>query len=474
MLQKGLTWATAVIENLFFAGIVFGWASLYPVLVEENFFSENCEHLNISANVTLPPCESQKQALAFVFVLSTSLGLFSSVFVGVALDHFGIWSVRTVLINLAVVSLLVTAHVSSEYSYALCATVSVLHISGLGLHITNLQISNLFPQNRNMYVAFISGALGSGSATFLILNHLYFQLETSFKVLFTAFASLYFLLNLRTFFLTPRFCAPENIPTDYTYGYKQIKDVPSNRSDYQMVRPKKDEKTQLLECHSFKQFVTKRVYIYTVLSNTVLNFTSMLYISVFNDFMVSLLKQNEQQVDFYVNIFGVIQFVGFIFSPLSGAITQYHKHRSTEDDHTASIRSCAIGLFIGGFCAVAMELCMIFPSAELQLVSMTMQVLSKAFFVSSSNTFISLIFPAKIFGKLYSVMAVCQATMLLLQQPLTLLLHEVLRDNFVIFNSLICAVSVLTMAQPIYVVFFYLRGESKHYDKKNEESLLLR
>jgi len=479
MLQKSLTFITAVIENLFFAGIVFGWANLYPVLVRENFFSENCLHSTAmtSSNFTMTslnvttPCESQKQSLSSVFVISTSLGLFSSVLVGWAMDRFGIWMVRTFLVNMAVCSLLATARLRVGDSRLLAVTVSVLHVSGLGLHMTNLQMANIFTNNRNMYVAFVSGALGSGSASFLILNYMYFELNLSFEVLFTSFACCYFLLNVRTFLLTPRYRAPENAPKNYEYGYKQLGS--SNQSDYQMVEKiiKNGEKANVVENDTFKRFVTKKVFIFTVVSNAVLNFTSMMYISVFNDFMASLLERNDQ-VDFYVNAFGIIQFAGFVFSPLSGAITQHFKRTSKEGERTAAIRSCTVGLFVGAFGAVAMETCMVFPSARLQLVSMTMQVASKAFFVSSSNALISVVFPAKMFGKLYSVMATCQAMMLLLQQPLMAFLAGALQGDFMVFNSVVSLLSLLTLAQPIYVAFFYLKKENGFYDKTNEESLL--
>ena len=233
----------------------------------------------------------------------------------------------------------------------------------------------------------------------------------------------------------------------------------------------KGEKTKLVEKETFKQFITKKVFIFTVLSNAVLNFTSMMYISVFNDFMTSLLERNEE-VDFYVNVFGIIQFVGFVFSPLSGAITQYFKRTSNEEERTAAIRSCTVGLFVGGFCAVVMETCMVLPSPRLQLVSMSAQVLSKAFFVSSSNALISVVFPAEMFGKLYSAMAVCQALMLLLQRPLMTFLTETLHGDFVTFNAIVSLVSLLTLAQPVYVAFFYLKKKNGFYDKTNEESLL--
>ena len=37
--QKLFTWVTAILEHLFFAGAIFGWPNIVPVLEEEQFFT---------------------------------------------------------------------------------------------------------------------------------------------------------------------------------------------------------------------------------------------------------------------------------------------------------------------------------------------------------------------------------------------------------------------------------------------------
>ena len=104
MIQKALTWITAVLENLFFAGIIFGWANIEPVLVKEGYFSEGCVNASTTKNVTIVTkvafdCKFQQKQLSLVFTLSTSTGLLCTLLVGPALDFFGTWVVRTVLVN---------------------------------------------------------------------------------------------------------------------------------------------------------------------------------------------------------------------------------------------------------------------------------------------------------------------------------------------------------------------------------------
>ena len=100
MIQKALSWITAVLENLFFAGIIFGWANIEPVLVKEGYFSEGCVNASTLNNVTMvtkgaSDCEFQQKQLSPVFTIATSCGLLFNVVVGSALDYLGIWTVRS-------------------------------------------------------------------------------------------------------------------------------------------------------------------------------------------------------------------------------------------------------------------------------------------------------------------------------------------------------------------------------------------
>ena len=455
MIQKYLTWLTAVIENLFFAGIIFGWANLQPVLVKEGYFGEGCANFSILGNGS-EICESQHKELSLVFTLGTSCGLFSTILVGSALDYLGIWTVRTVLVNIGVLALLVTG---TDTSNVLYYTFPLLHVAGLGLHVTNLQMSKMFYKNNNMYVSSISGALMSGSLTFLIFSYLYNKYIISFVNIFTIYSVFYFFLNLRTFLLTPKNRAPEKFKENFKYGYKEIKHIciKGETLDFDNFTDQTVHKNYN-KVSSFKTFARSLLFITTVLSNSIVNLIYMLYISTFNSFIFSLLQNKQEQkhkMNLYLYIFGIMQFTGILFSLLNGVGAKIFMGKKTEQGPKNQIRCCIFGLFIGSVCTVGMQICTIIPSVDLQLLSMILHVIGKAFFISSSNTFISIIFPVKMFGRLYSVMAVCQALFLMLQHPCILLLDNFLKGNFMIFNSCLTLVSLLSLAQPLYALYYY-------------------
>ena len=147
------------------------------------------------------------------------------------------------------------------------------------------------------------------------------------------------------------------------------------------------------------------LFITTVISNSVANFLYMFYISNFDVLMYSL-TGNSERVEFYVSIFGALLFIGLFLWLLCCATSRLLPDEDLED---RQVKCRLIMMFVGGACTVGMQYCASFRSARLQILSMTLHVVGKASFTSSSNTHISLVFPAKLFGRLYSVMAVCEA-----------------------------------------------------------------
>ena len=134
--QKILTWVTAVLENLFFTGAMFGWSHLELVLKKEKFCSEDCNH---------------------VFTIAIAVAFFS-ILTKKFIDKCGVWTVRTIAINLACLCYLILAFVPNTSSFSLYICFPIIHLCGFTLYLQKLQTANLFPDKRNIYVATVSGA----------------------------------------------------------------------------------------------------------------------------------------------------------------------------------------------------------------------------------------------------------------------------------------------------------------------------
>ena len=67
--QLVLTIIFGTFESFTFSGAAYGWASLYPVLIEEGFFSDGCDQNN-SLRTTYNECESQVDVCSKSFLLT--------------------------------------------------------------------------------------------------------------------------------------------------------------------------------------------------------------------------------------------------------------------------------------------------------------------------------------------------------------------------------------------------------------------
>ena len=82
--QKNLIWITAILEVLFFAVAVFGWANFESILQKEDFFSSTCNVTITVKNETT--CTSQINSL---FTITASVSPFTNILEGKLLDKYG-------------------------------------------------------------------------------------------------------------------------------------------------------------------------------------------------------------------------------------------------------------------------------------------------------------------------------------------------------------------------------------------------
>jgi len=477
MLQKKLTWITSILENLFFSGILFGWASLSPILANEDFFTCINSTIESDRNGTEVTCKTQQDDnLSLVFTLTSSIGQFSVILTGMLLDRFGLWGTRTILINASVLCFVAVAVATPSTSYLLFFTFPIVHSTGFALMLGNLQISNLFSKRRNLYVSLASGAFDSASLAFLIMNKIYFS-GLNFSAIFAFYTAVYFLLNLRTFTLIPKEKVPKSLPKKYKYGFKEVvcfkgsnknddinDDINLNKKiehdNKETINQNKKNKL------SYVYYIKQGYFILSVIQMSVALFLTIFFIASFNSFISSLMTESQKSqglLDYYLTVFAFMQCAGIVISPINGWLSEIYKNKlikSGEDERTAEVKSASVGLFMGSACVIAMQTCTLFNSLQLQIFAMLMKISGKVFVLSSVNHFFCLYFPVELFGKLYGTVAAIAAAVLLLQQPLFILKNKVLGGNLFYLNLGLTVFSLLSLALPIFIRW-KLRGGKK-------------
>jgi len=203
-----ITFVLALFECLCFAGIIFGWFSIRPVLEAEGFFgvvtkpkvavSDLIEASSASTNgsdnvpsssleVPTTACEDENNGetqsvsesdamFNLLFTVSSSAINYSSLFTGFLLDKFGTMVSKLLASLLFTSGLLIMAFATPEHSWLLFLSFSfLLPIGGYWHFISNFQIGNLFGKWQGTVVTIFSGSFDSSSFVFLLFAELFFS-----------------------------------------------------------------------------------------------------------------------------------------------------------------------------------------------------------------------------------------------------------------------------------------------------------
>ncbi|PGH06302.1 hypothetical protein GX51_02499 [Blastomyces parvus] len=158
----------AVVYCVLSAGIIFGYAALKPILIEEGVYRNRCTEEEVERGEKL--CYNQDLRLNFMFTLAAVATNICALPAGSILDMFGprfSGSIGSIFIAsgslcLALASLLPFDTYIAGYF--------LLAIGGPFVFISAFQLSNTFPAHSGLILATLTGAFDSSSALFLLFR----------------------------------------------------------------------------------------------------------------------------------------------------------------------------------------------------------------------------------------------------------------------------------------------------------------
>ncbi|KAF3023604.1 hypothetical protein E8E14_012220 [Neopestalotiopsis sp. 37M] len=161
----------AVVICCLASGIVFGYASLKPVLIAEGVYRELCSSANATEDGQDPfevPCTEQDLRLNLFFVAASITANVSSLFAGASLDRFGrrVCYIASSLFIVIGCLLMGYAFAIPEFDGYLVGNI-FLALGGTFLFVPSFQLANAFPKHSGLVVAVITGAFDASAAVFL-------------------------------------------------------------------------------------------------------------------------------------------------------------------------------------------------------------------------------------------------------------------------------------------------------------------
>ncbi|KAI1645884.1 putative MFS transporter [Daldinia loculata] len=165
--------AFAIVACWFAAGIVYGFASLKPILIEEGVYEDLCPRDGRDESSTgdgseKVPCAAQDMRLNLFFIAASITTNVSSLVAGWVLDRYGrrLCYVISGILMIAGCVLMGLAFQIPEFDGYLVANV-LLSLGGTFVFVSSFQLANAFPRYSGIIVALVTGAFDGSAAIFL-------------------------------------------------------------------------------------------------------------------------------------------------------------------------------------------------------------------------------------------------------------------------------------------------------------------
>ncbi|KAK7537466.1 major facilitator superfamily domain-containing protein [Phyllosticta citribraziliensis] len=176
--KRALQVVAAIVYCLFAAGIVFGYAALKPVLIEEGVYRDRCtqDELENGAHV----CYEQELRLNFMFTVAAVSTNVCALPVGAVLDRFGPRVCGVIGVFFLTIGALFFALAADASFDGYIPGYLFLALGGPFVFISSFQLSNTFPKYSGLILALLTGAFDTSSALFLVYRLIYQASQGSF------------------------------------------------------------------------------------------------------------------------------------------------------------------------------------------------------------------------------------------------------------------------------------------------------
>lgn len=524
---------TAVLENLFFSAVLLGWGSLLIMLKNEGFYSSICPAENTTNTTQGEPhrwlsCDWQDEMLNLGFTIGSFVLSATTLPLGVLMDCFGPRPVRLIGSACFAASCTLMALASRDVEVLSPLIFLALSLNGFGgicLTFTSLTLPNMFGNLRSTFMALMIGSYASSAITFPGIKLIY-DAGVSFVVIMFTWSGLACLIFLNCALNWPieAFPAPEEVnytkkiklsglALDHkvtgdrfyvhvtTVGQRLSQKAPSleegtdifiSSQDVRGTSENPSEKSVPL-----RKSLCSPIFLWSLLTMGMTQLRVIFYMAAMNKMLEYLvtdgqehetneMKQNvEETVGFYLAIFGVMQLLCLLTSPLIGYIMDW-RIKDCVDDPTEGTAlgdardglaakstkpryrkiqklTNAINAFtLTNLLLVGFGITCLIHSLHLQYVTFVLHTMIRGFFHSACGSLYAAVFPSKHFGTLTGLQSFISAVFALLQQPLFMAMVGPLKGDAFWVNLGLLLFSLLGFLLPSYLFYYRARLQREY------------